>query len=82
MDPTALSIILSYHVLNGRIFSSDLTDGESAPTLKTGSFVTIGVSSSGVTVKGNNSPTASNVIKANIVATNGVIHVIDGVLIP
>ena len=80
-DPDALAGILAYHVLNGRIFSSDLTDGAPAPTLAT-ETVTLGVSNDGVTVKGNSNSTASNVAKANIVATNGVIHVIDQVLLP
>ena len=81
-NPDVLAGILVYHVLNGRIFSSDLTDGQVAATLKPGSSVTIGVSSSGVTVKGTTNTSASNVIKANIVATNGVVHVIDQVLLP
>ena len=80
-DPDALAGILAYHVLNGRTFSSDLTDGATAPTLAGGATVTIGVSG-GVTVKGNSNTDASDVLKANIVATNGVIHVIDQVLLP
>jgi uncharacterized surface protein with fasciclin (FAS1) repeats len=80
-DPNALAGILAYHVVNGRIFSSDLTDGQMPATLA-GATVTIGVSSGSVTVKGINNSTAANVAKANIVATNGVIHVIDQVLLP
>lgn len=80
-DPDVLAGILAYHVLNGRIFSSDLTDGVTPATLAT-ETVTIGVSDGDVTVKGNSNTTASNVLKANIAATNGVMHIIDQVLLP
>lgn len=80
-DPNTLAGILAYHVLNGRIFSSDLTDGAMPNTLAN-KTLTIGVSDAAVTVKGNSNTAASTVIKANVVATNGVIHVIDQVLLP
>jgi len=80
-DPDALAGILTYHVIAGRIFSSDLTNASMPATLG-GATVTIGVSTSGATVKGTANATPSNITKANIVATNGVIHVIDQVLLP
>ncbi|MEP6465605.1 MAG: fasciclin domain-containing protein [Parafilimonas sp.] len=79
-DPDVLAGILTYHVVSGRIFSSDLTNGEQATTLNGGS-ITISTSAS-VTVKGNSNTSAANVVKANTVATNGVIHKIDQVLLP
>lgn len=79
LDPDALAYILLYHVINDRKFSSDLADGQQlALNTKPINITT----SSSFTVKGTNNTTASNVIKANIVATNGVIHVIDQVLAP
>jgi len=81
-DPDVLAGILTYHVIAGRIFSSDLTDGAMPATLAAGATVTIGVSTSGATVKGISNATPSNITKANIVATNGAVHVIDQVLLP
>jgi len=81
-DPDLLAGIVAYHVIAGRIFSSDLTDGAMPATLAGGATVTIGVSASGATVKGMSNTAASNITKANIVATNGVVHVIDQVLLP
>lgn len=79
-DPATLAGILTYHVLSGRVFSSDLADGQQAATVNGGN-VTIGLSS-GATITGNGNASAANIIRANIVATNGVIHVIDQVLLP
>ncbi|MDQ2863714.1 MAG: fasciclin domain-containing protein [Bacteroidota bacterium] len=79
-DPNTLAGILTYHVVAGRVFSSDLTDGAQPATLN-GGKVTIGLTS-GATVKGKSNMSASNIVMANIVATNGVIHVIDQVLLP
>lgn len=79
-DPNTLAGILTYHVVSGRVFSSDLTDGVQPATLN-GGKVTI-VLTSGATVKGNSNTSPSKIVAANIVATNGVIHVIDQVLLP
>lgn len=79
-DPNTLATILTYHVIAGRIFSSDLSNGAMPATLN-GEQVTIGLTN-GAMVKGVKNSTASNIIKTNIVATNGVVHVIDQVLLP
>ncbi len=79
-DPAILTAILTYHVISGRIFSSDLVDGAMAATVNGGS-VTIGLNPA-ASVKGNSNTSASNIILANIVATNGVIHAVDQVLLP
>lgn len=80
-DANTLTTILTYHVIPGRIFSSDLTDG-AQPATANGGKVTIGLSGSAATVKGTTNTSASNIIGVNIMATNGVIHVIDQVLLP
>lgn len=80
-NANTLTTILTYHVIPGRIFSSDLTNG-AQPATANGGKVTIGISGSGASVKGNTNTTPSNIIGANIMATNGVIHVIDQVLLP
>jgi uncharacterized surface protein with fasciclin (FAS1) repeats len=75
-----LTSILTYHVIAGRVFSSDLAQGEQ-PTTVNGEMVTISLNG-GATVKGNSNTSASNIIATNIMATNGVIHKIDQVLLP
>ncbi len=79
-DATTLTSILTYHVIGARVFSSDLVNG-AMPTTVNGGKVTIGLTS-GATVKGNGNATASNIIATNILGTNGVVHVIDRVLLP
>lgn len=66
--------ILTYHVVPGVVLSTDLESGE--VTTVEGSDVTVEVSEEGVTVDG------ANVISADIEASNGVIHVIDAVILP
>ncbi|MGD1891921.1 MAG: fasciclin domain-containing protein [Cyclobacteriaceae bacterium] len=68
--------ILQYHVANGKALSTDLSDGQTVPTLLSGEDLTIGVSGGTVTV-GN-----ATVVVADIEATNGVIHAVDQVLVP
>jgi len=69
-----LTAILTYHVVPGKVMSSDLSDGMMAATVQ-GDKVNIGTMG-GVTVDG------ANVVSADIEASNGVIHVIDGVIMP
>ena len=78
-DATVLASILTYHVLGGRVFSSDLTEGAMPITLEGGALTVSLVN--GATVKGTGNATASNIIGTNIMASNGVIHVIDKVLL-
>ena len=71
----ALSNILTYHVVSGSVMSSDLTDGMTATALNTDSLE-FTVNSNGVMVND------ANVTMADYKVTNGVIHVIDKVLMP
>ena len=66
--------ILTYHVVPGKVLSTDLSDGMKAATAQ-GSEVTISTEGG---VKVND----ANVIQADIPASNGVIHVIDKVILP
>lgn len=74
-DPEALADVLTYHVVDGDVLSSDLTDGMEVEALN-GDTLTITID--GDTVKVND----ATVTTADIEASNGVIHVIDTVLIP
>jgi len=69
-----LTAILLYHVVPGKVMSGDLTNGMTAATAQ-GGEVTI-MTEGGVTVNG------ANVVTADVEASNGVIHVIDAVIIP
>lgn len=74
-----LVAILSRHVISsGRVFSSDLAAGTVA-TL--GGNVTVAAAGTGFTVRGGTG-TAANIMAANVLATNGVVHVINQVLQP
>ena len=78
-DPNVLAAILTYHVLAGRVFSSDLTEG-AQPTTLAGGTVTISLVN-GATVKGSGNASTSNIIGTNLMGSNGVIHLIDRVLL-
>lgn len=79
-DPNTLTAILTYHVIAARAFSSDLVDGANLPTLNAGTIeVALGATA---TVKGDSNTTPSNIVAVNILTTNGVVHVIDQVLLP
>ena len=69
-----LASILTYHVIAGKVMSTDLTDDMEAATVN-GDTVMIDLDN-GVMVDGE------NVTAADIEATNGVIHVIDAVIMP
>ncbi|MFN3848360.1 MAG: fasciclin domain-containing protein [Spirosomataceae bacterium] len=76
-----LTSVLLYHVVPGRVFSSDLPNvtGE-VSTANTSAKLSFDLAG-GAKVKGKTSGN-SNITNVNILATNGVIHVIDKVLLP
>ena len=81
VDPNTLTTILTYHVVAGRVFSSDLVNA-AQPSTVNGGKVIVSLSSNSAAIKGNSNPSASNIAVTNIMASNGVIHVIDQVLLP
>merc|ERR1712166_1593718 len=66
--------ILTYHVVGAVALSTDLSDGQVIDTVE-GKSVTVHI---GDGVKIND----ANVVMADVMATNGVVHVLDGVLLP
>lgn len=74
-DKEALRQVLLYHVVSGRVTSDQVTKMRTAKTLQ-GSNIRISTSRGKVRI--NN----ANVVKADIACTNGVIHVIDTVILP
>ncbi len=73
-DSTKLSAVLRYHVVAGQLASKDVKSGD-LMTLQ-GTVLVAGASSKGLEVNG------AKVKQADIVATNGVIHAIDAVIMP
>ena len=73
-DKDALTDLLTYHVVSGEVTSADVATLTSAETVQ-GSAISIDTSN-GVKVDG------ASVVTADIRASNGIIHVIDTVLIP
>ena len=76
-DITKLTAILTYHVVAGKVMAADVVglNGQSAKTVN-GATVSISTAG-GVKLNGT-----SNVVKTGIECTNGVIHVIDAVILP
>lgn len=75
-DPEALAEVLLYHVVAGRVLAADVVGLTSATTVQ-GADIAIEVVDGAVVLNGATTVTATDVL-----ATNGVIHVIDGVLLP
>lgn len=77
-DKAKLKTVLTYHVVSGKVMAADvikMKDGSKVNTVA-GKEFTLGVKGGKVTVD------AANVAKTDIVASNGVIHVIDSVVMP
>lgn len=78
--PTAtITAVVKQHVLSTNVFAGDLTEGATPTTLQ-GNTLTVNLSPARVKVSSSANP-SSNITSANIVTTNGVIHVIDRVLL-
>ncbi|HYN40173.1 MAG TPA: fasciclin domain-containing protein [Thermoanaerobaculia bacterium] len=74
-DKAQLTKVLTYHVVAGKVMAADVVKLKEAKTVE-GSMVKITVANGGVKVND------ANVVKTDIGASNGVIHVIDSVLLP
>lgn len=70
-----LKSILLYHVVSGKIMAADIK-GEAKPKTLEGATLDVKASAAGVTVNG------AKVTGADVIASNGVIHVIDAVVLP
>ncbi len=75
-DIPTLSSILTYHVVPGSVYAADVVKVTSAPTVQ-GSQIAVEVRGGSVFLNGS-----SRVVLVDIKASNGVIHVIDAVILP
>jgi len=74
-DKEKLTAVLTYHVVPGKVMAADVVGLDRATTVQ-GSEIEISASDSGVKVDG------ANVIVTDVETSNGVIHVIDAVILP
>ena len=72
-DKAKLTAVLTYHVVPGKVMAADV---------KAGKVKTVQGSELTVSTMGGVKVDAANVVKTDIVADNGVIHVIDSVIMP
>ncbi|MBS1596858.1 MAG: fasciclin domain-containing protein [Bacteroidetes bacterium] len=77
----SIANIVLYHILPARIFSTDMTSGQAAKTLNDSS-VLFGLSTNVRQIKGNQNSAPANTLAINVMATNGVVFVIDQLLEP
>jgi len=83
MDPASkekLKAVLTYHVIPGRLVAADLKDGQELTTVN-GEKLHVSVKDGKVMV-GNGKDAPATVQIADVISSNGVTHVIDGVVLP
>lgn len=86
LSEEAVAGIVAQHVIGTNVYASDLINNSTAPTLATGVTLTVGTNPPSVKVTGSESP-VSNVVTTtagetfNITTRNGVVHVIDRVIL-
>jgi uncharacterized surface protein with fasciclin (FAS1) repeats len=83
-DPTGdLASILTYHVVAGEVLAADVVglDGQEVETVNGATF-TVGVGDDGSVTLTDATGNEVGVVQTDIATSNGVIHVIDGVLLP
>lgn len=79
VSAATLTTVLQYHVVSGNVLSSSLTNNMTVTPLAGGNF-TIGLTGGAKITDANNR--VSNIIATDVQASNGVVHVLDKVLLP
>ncbi|MFN0039174.1 MAG: fasciclin domain-containing protein [Burkholderiales bacterium] len=78
-DKVLLTKVLTYHVLPGRVLASDIKEGAQATTVQGETFTLSLMGGANITDARNRK---ANIVATNVQASNGVIHVIDKVILP
>jgi uncharacterized surface protein with fasciclin (FAS1) repeats len=81
-NPDSLAKMLTYQTLKGRLFTSDLAMGGSANTVYGESVILYPGTSISVALRGQGNDSLTNITTGNIMARNGVVHIIDRILLP
>ena len=77
-DPDFLATVLTYHVVAARVYSTNLKSGN----VKTAEGREVTINAANGTVTGTLNSTPSKITAANVRVTNGVVHLIDAILLP
>jgi transforming growth factor-beta-induced protein len=81
-DPKVLADLLLYHILPGFVFSTDLVNGQVGTASDTSRKITVTVSGTSPAVQGTGNTQPANLTSPNRLALDGIVHIIDQVLIP
>jgi len=81
LSTAQLAKVLTYHVASGNVRSSVLTDGMSVGTVNAGENFTVNIAGGEVTLTDAGGG-VSKVLLTDVQATNGVIHVLESVIVP
>ncbi len=78
-----IAAVVSAHVLGTNVFASDLINAATVNTIAPGVTLTVGTSPASVKITGSSSAVSNIIVPSgvNIIATNGVVHLIDRVLL-
>jgi transforming growth factor-beta-induced protein len=83
LDPTALAKIINYHIVSGRILTTDLTNGQSVNTLAPGATIKVNVIGAIYTLTDlNSTSTDATLTGPNKLSNAGIVHAINQVLLP
>lgn len=76
--------IVRGHVLATNFFASDIINGITAPTIRANTTLTVGANPPSVRITGSSNPVSNIIVSGgvNIIATNGVVHLVDRVILP
>lgn len=82
IDDALLSSVLLYHVAELKAFSTDLSNGLSVSTMASKATFDINIDGAAVSITDGSGNSNINITDVNVLGTNGVIHIVDAVLLP
>ena len=82
MTPSAAADIVNYHLINKRIYTTDMTNGQVIPTMLAGKSVGVSYVNPDYFITDNNNAADPMITSSDRMKHNGVVHRIDGVLLP